>query len=68
MFYSLKLNIETASENLHPEKGGMPAGIHVPRGWCSKIKIQINTSADGPDASDLGLKVAPVSSSSENLK
>lgn len=26
----------------------MPAGIHVPGGWCSRIKIQIHTSAGGP--------------------
>lgn len=55
-----RLNIEdAASENLHPQKRRVPAGIHVPGDWCSKIKIQINTSAGGPDASDSDFKIPP---------
>lgn len=51
-----------------PKKGGVPGGMHVPGGWCSKIKKQMNASAGGPDASGSDFKIAPLSSSSETLK
>lgn len=55
-----RLNIEdAASENLHPKKEGVPGGLHVPGGWCSKIKKQIKASAGGLDASDSACKIAP---------
>lgn len=61
-----RLNTEEAASENHPQEGGVPAGIHVPGGRCSKIKIQINTSAVA--RVDLtGTVSLPLSSSRGNL-
>lgn len=63
-----RLDIEDAASENHPKKGGVPAGIHVPGGWCSKIRKQIHASAGGPDASDSAFKIAPSEAHLKPLK